>query len=199
MKFAEITQEVQVPRPTPIKVDMALTPGRRKANNIFKLAINNLESNGLPEARALNFDMGLVYSLGPNFPEIKLNTPDCDNLIRELERHLLHRIEKRKILLEDLNIRQDRFRNMLLQMEKENLTLKTENSSIKAMLSHEKERLDLHERELVKKDNIIEDLKNAVRDREDKIREYHRQVCGIVFLLSYNVSFYYETDFNANY
>jgi len=32
MKFAEMTQEVQIARATPMKQDLGLTPGRRKAN-----------------------------------------------------------------------------------------------------------------------------------------------------------------------
>lgn len=32
MKFAEVTQEVQVARPTEIKFDVGLTPGRRRGN-----------------------------------------------------------------------------------------------------------------------------------------------------------------------
>jgi hypothetical protein len=34
MKFAEITQEVQVSQPSDIKLDFGLTPGRRKANRV---------------------------------------------------------------------------------------------------------------------------------------------------------------------
>lgn len=32
MKFAEMTQEVQVSRPTVTKLDLGFTPGRRQAN-----------------------------------------------------------------------------------------------------------------------------------------------------------------------
>lgn len=39
MKFAEMTQEVQVARPTPIKLDLGFTPGRRQANKVVILII----------------------------------------------------------------------------------------------------------------------------------------------------------------
>jgi hypothetical protein len=34
MKFAELTQEVQVSQPPTRKLDFGLTPGRRKANHV---------------------------------------------------------------------------------------------------------------------------------------------------------------------
>lgn len=35
MKFAEMTQEVQTTRPTPAKLDIGFTPGRRQANKVI--------------------------------------------------------------------------------------------------------------------------------------------------------------------
>lgn len=34
MKFAEMTQEVQIAKPAPMKIDLGLTPGRRQANKV---------------------------------------------------------------------------------------------------------------------------------------------------------------------
>ena len=36
MKFAEMTQEVQVARPIITKIDLGFTPGRRQANKVSK-------------------------------------------------------------------------------------------------------------------------------------------------------------------
>ena len=105
MKFAELTQDVQITRPTPIKTDIGLTPGRRKANQLFKIAVNNLEGLGHADAKKLDYDLGLVYSLGPNFPNFKLDSPEAEHVIQELMQHLEHRINKRKILLHDFNAR----------------------------------------------------------------------------------------------
>lgn len=105
MKFAEITQEVQIARPTPMKTDIGLTPGRRKANQIFKMAINNLEDMGRIDARKLEVDIGLVYSLGPKFPDFRLNSAESDELIVQLMQHLDQRILKRAKLLEDYDAR----------------------------------------------------------------------------------------------
>lgn len=35
MKFAEMSQEVQIARPTPVRLDFGFTPGRRKANQVY--------------------------------------------------------------------------------------------------------------------------------------------------------------------
>lgn len=105
MKFAEMTQEVQVARPTPMKVDNGFTPGRRKANQIFKIAVQNLDDMGRSGARKLDLDIGLVYSLGPKFPDYRLISPETDELIVQLMLHLDQRIQKRSILLDDYNAR----------------------------------------------------------------------------------------------
>lgn len=105
VKFAEMTQEVQVARPTPLKLDMGLTPGRRKANQLFRIAVNNLDEKGNHEARKLDIDLGLVYSLGPNFPDFRLDSPEAGEVIVQLMHHLEQRIQKRKILVDDFNAR----------------------------------------------------------------------------------------------
>lgn len=107
MKFAEMTQEVQVAKPTPIKVDNGYTPGRRKANQLFKMAVNNLEEAGRTGARKLDVDIGLVYSLGPKFPDYRLNSPESNELIVQLMHHLDQRIQKRSTLLEDYGTRRE--------------------------------------------------------------------------------------------
>lgn len=105
MKFAEMTQEVQIARPTPMKADNGFTPGRRKANQIFKMAVHNLEEMGRIDAKKLDVDIGLVYSLGPKFPDYRLLSPETDELIVQLMQHLDQRIKKRATLLEDYNAR----------------------------------------------------------------------------------------------
>lgn len=100
-----MTQEVQIARPVPMKVDLGLTPGRRKANQLFRVAVNNLDERGHHEARKLDVDLGLVYSLGQNFPNFGLDTPEADQVIIQLMHHLEQRIQKRKILLDDFDAR----------------------------------------------------------------------------------------------
>lgn len=100
-----MTQNVQVARPTPMKKDMGYTPGRCNANKIFKMAAHNLVERGRPEAKNLEVDIGLVYSLGPKFPEYRLISPETDEIIVKLMQHLDQRIQKRATLLDDFNAR----------------------------------------------------------------------------------------------
>lgn len=105
MKFAEMTQEVQIARPTPMKLDYGMTPGRRKANKIFKMAVDKMEENGRFEARKLDVDIGLVYSLGPKFPDYNIDPEQAGKLINELIQLLDQRIQKRVILTDDYTAR----------------------------------------------------------------------------------------------
>lgn len=111
MKFAEMTQEVVVTRPSPVHKPVAdsfangMTPGRRKANQIFKAAVQHLDEMGEPDAKRLELDLDLVYSLGGNFPAYKLDSPECEEIIGQLEQHLEQRIQKRKMLLVDFGAR----------------------------------------------------------------------------------------------
>ena len=106
MKFAEITQEVQIARQTPMRptVDNGLTPGRRKANQLFRHAMQSLEDNGRPEARDMEIDLGLVYKL-PSFPEYQLRSENSHEVARELMMCLEDRIRCRQRLLEDFDAR----------------------------------------------------------------------------------------------
>lgn len=170
MKFAEMTQEVQIARPTPMKsaLDIGLTPGRRKANQIFKAAINNLEENGKPEARLFEVDLGLVYSLGPSFPNYRLDSVENDRVIQDLTKFLENRIEKRRILLDDLNARQDKFRLQLMHLEKENLMLKSETSSIKATLKMERQKNTALENRIIIHERSLDELNRRLKEAEEE-------------------------------
>lgn len=106
MKFAEITQEVQIARPTPMKptLENGLTPGRRKANHLFRQALQNLQDNGVPEACNLEIDLGLIYKL-QSFPDYQLRSDNMNEVIKELTICLQDRIRSRQRLNEDFDVR----------------------------------------------------------------------------------------------
>lgn len=110
MKFAEITQEVQIARQTPMKptMDYGLTPGRRKANQLFRQAMAHLEENGRSEARDMEVDLGLVYKL-PSFPDFQLRSENAQEVTRELLMCLEDRFRCRQRLLEDFDARRKFF------------------------------------------------------------------------------------------
>ncbi|EDW50450.1 kinesin-like protein KIF23 [Drosophila sechellia] len=171
MKFAEMTQEVQIARATPMKQDLGLTPGRRKANKLFKIAVNNLNELGIPEAKDLEVDVGLVYSLGPDFPAYEMDSPEAQIKIRELMHYLEQRIEKRKKLRANLDIKCDSFRQMLMNLDRDNLQLRTELASLKAVYKQERDRSAALEKKVRIHESSIDVLNNTLSKQERQIEE----------------------------
>lgn len=106
MKFAEITQEVQIARQTPMRptLEHGLTPGRRKANQLFRMAMQNLEDIGRTDAKDIEIDLGMVYKL-PSFPEFHLRSENISEVMRELMQCLEDRLRCRPRLLDDFDAR----------------------------------------------------------------------------------------------
>ncbi|XP_026849643.1 kinesin-like protein KIF23 [Drosophila persimilis] len=171
MKFAEMTQEVQIARATPIKTDLGLTPGRRKTNKLFKIAVKNLNELGMSEAKDLKVDVGLVYSLGPDFPFCQVDSPEAEVKIQELMHYLEQRIEKRKRLRANLDIKCDNFRQMLMNLDRDNLQLSTELASLKAVYKQERERSFALEKKVRIHESSIDVLNNTLTKRDRQIEE----------------------------
>lgn len=104
MKFAEITQEVQIARPTPMKptLDMGLTPGRRKANQLYRQAQQNIDT----DVRITEIDLAMVYKL-PSFADFLLRADNEREVVRELTICLENRIRHRQMLLADFEARRE--------------------------------------------------------------------------------------------
>ncbi|XP_055628782.1 kinesin-like protein KIF23 [Toxorhynchites rutilus septentrionalis] len=175
MKFAEMTQDVQIARPTPVKIDAGLTPGRRKANQLFKMAMNDIEKRH-KDVPKIDVDLGLVYSLGPNFPEMKIDDPESNEIIQKLIKLLEMRIGKRKSLCEDFDARLDRFRMNMLRIEKENAAFKAENTSIKGVLSQSRQKIKAMENKIVIYESSIDDLNRRNRTLEERVRDLQTQL-----------------------
>ncbi|CAK9817767.1 Kinesin-like protein KIF23 [Anthophora quadrimaculata] len=170
LKFAEVSQEVQITNSTMSKLDLGYIPGRRQANKIFKEARNRLESAGNPDAADLELDLGLVYSLGGPFPEMELTNPHNDKIITTLMRFLELRIQKRNLLQEDLKQKQTNFRNMLATVERENVSLKIENSTLKASNDQQKKKISALEAHICKTESQIDTLLYRLNSANDVIR-----------------------------
>ncbi|XP_046753871.1 kinesin-like protein KIF23 isoform X2 [Diprion similis] len=176
MKFAEMTQEVQVTRPTATKLDLGFTPGRRQANKIFKEAKSRLEKERRLDTGDLEVDLGLVYSLGGPFPELEINSPLNDQIITTLMQFLEQRINKRNILRSDLEQKQTDFRKMLLTLEQENMTLKVENASARAFNEQEKKKVSALEGHICKTEAQIDSLLRKLNSANDTIRTLQQEL-----------------------
>ncbi|XP_058803765.1 kinesin-like protein KIF23 [Phymastichus coffea] len=176
MKFAEMTQEVQVARPTGTKLDLGFTPGRRQANKLFKEARSRLEKEGRIEAADLELDIGLVYTLGGPFPDLEITNPLNDQLIVNLMSFLEQRINKRNLLRADLEKKQNDFRKMLLAMEQENVNLKVENATLKASGTQQKKKVSALEGHLCKTETQIDSLLRKLNAANDTIRNLQQEL-----------------------
>ncbi|XP_044589354.1 kinesin-like protein KIF23 [Cotesia glomerata] len=175
MKFAEMTQEVQVARPQATKVDLGFTPGRRQANKIFKEARSRLEKEGRDVAD-LDIDLGLVYSLGGAFPDFDLTNPHDDNIITTLMQFLEQRINKRNLLRGDLEKKQNEFRKMLLTLEQDNNFYKNENVSLKAVNAQQKKTLDALGNHINKTESQINSLLRKLNSANETIKGLQQEL-----------------------
>ena len=129
MKFAELTQEVQVARSQQIRFDLGLTPGRRRLNKQYKDALSRARENGGRRTQkppspsfhvcstcfsfsckvsCLTVDPDdlpvpepLVYSLGAALPVLQYIDTIGDDTLQELTELLKQRELKRSTLLAD--------------------------------------------------------------------------------------------------
>lgn len=176
MKFAEITQEVQVARSVASKLDLGYTPGRKHANKIFKEARSRLERAGNPDAGDLDVDIGLVYSLGGPFPEMEVTSAHNDQVISSLMRYLELRIQKRNLLRGDLLQKQNNLRNMLVKMERDNVSLRIENVTLKASNEKQKEKISALEGVVCKAEGQIDTLLYRLNSANDVIRNLQQEL-----------------------
>lgn len=152
MRFAEMAAEVEVTKPQIVDVaaTMGLMSGRRKANKLFNAARDNIARS---EAKDLELDLGLVYSLGPDFPSLDLNSPKAAHIIKELMAHLEMRISRRETLKRSKQIKDERLRSALLGLEKDSMEVRSENQSLKAQLNDAERRIRALEDRLTTTEN----------------------------------------------
>jgi len=148
MKFAELTQEVQIERAKEVKWDNGMTPGRRRANQVYKEAVRRMEEEGQDTA-ALVMDLAPVYSLGPAWPPLEMTSADQEDIIEKLKAYLEKRLATRRALLEDHENKEMKFRDLLLNMEQEGVLLRAENKQLKSQLDAERKRVAGLEAKLV--------------------------------------------------
>ncbi|XP_075988847.1 kinesin-like protein KIF23 [Anticarsia gemmatalis] len=152
MRFAEMAAEVEVAKPQVIDVaaTIGLTTGRRKANRLFTTARDNLAR---PEAKDIEMDLGLVYSLGPDFPSLELNSSQAAHIIKELMAHLEMRISRRETLKRSKAIKDERLRSALLELEKDSMEVRSENRSLRGQLAAAERRVRALEERLTATEN----------------------------------------------
>ncbi|XP_071482317.1 kinesin-like protein KIF23 [Diadema antillarum] len=152
MKFAEITQEVQVARPTEVRFDIGLTPGRRKANEEYRRLLAESDGKVPPPPPP-------ILSLGPPFPLLQISDPSDDTTLPNLIAFLAEREKRRKIMEEDLARKQGAFRAMLVEADHELDQLRAANAKLNSKLSsktRECDRLEKRVRSLEQDNHVLQ-------------------------------------------
>ena len=142
MQFAEMASEVHIERIDPLPRELALTAGQRKANELMKEALRkaNAQQN-IADAPMSSSIYSPIYSLGPAWPDNIIADADDDNVADILIPFLERRIETRNILVQDFGNKQEEFRSRLVDMEKELILLREENSKLKSGSEGDKRRI----------------------------------------------------------
>ncbi|XP_026276459.1 kinesin-like protein KIF23 [Frankliniella occidentalis] len=182
MKFAEMSQEVQIARPVPVRLDFGFTPGRRKANQVFRTAVKQLEEEGFNEN--IPIDVDIVYSLSSEFPSMDILGPEGGKVLTELKAFLQERIKQRSLLGKDLLLKQEHFRALLAKVEQENILVKQESITQQAQLDQERNRM----RNLTVKLGSVErqnsTLQRRFEEQEHKISILQQEKADLEMALS---------------
>lgn len=146
MKFAEVTQDVVIARPESVRFDTGLTPGRRRANQMYKEVLAKVEeSNGDGETVIVAKP---VHTMGPPFPLFELNSPEDSTTLVNLMHYLQDRQRRRQTLIDDLSRKEGVFRAHLLALEKENSQANGIVASLKATIEEKDRDIQKLERRL---------------------------------------------------
>lgn len=185
MRFAEMAAEVEVAKPQVIDIaaNMGLTSGRRKANRLFTAARDNIVR---PEAKDLELDLGLVYSLGPDFPSLELNSSQAAHIIKELMAHLEMRISRRETLKRSKAIKDERLRSALLDLEKDSLEIRSENASLRGQLAASERRVRALEERLTATENASLTHQRKLNEMTEYTSSLKRELQEKEMLLSQN-------------
>ncbi|CAL4093647.1 unnamed protein product, partial [Meganyctiphanes norvegica] len=173
MKFAELASEVQIQRatgPTSSQRDVGLPPGRRRANQLFKEARKRLEEEG-QNVKAIEVDIAPIYTLHPDWPICKVSEETFEEIIDKLKIYLQKRIQSREKLQSDVREKVLTVRSQVEQMEKENLLIRQENSSLRSLYDDAMRKVRYLENSLVNAEASNESMQRKFEDYNNIIND----------------------------
>ncbi|XP_042268414.1 kinesin-like protein KIF23 isoform X4 [Thunnus maccoyii] len=160
MRFAEMTQEVEVARPVDRPI-CGFTPGRRHRNQAFKEELSRkLEERGGPINRDMSSVINhLVQSLPP-LPSSELTDPHDDITLPRLIEALHNRYRIRQMMIEEYNKAANMMKSMLQELDG--------NLASKGDYIHEQNG------KLAEKDKIIQNNKAEIErlEKKNKMQEH---------------------------
>lgn len=183
MKFAEMSQEVQIARPiVPVRLDYGLTPGRRKANQVFRTAVRQMHEDGINAN--IPVDVDLVYSLSTDFPSMDILDHNGSKVIADLKVFLEERMKHRAMLQRDLLAKQEQIRALLSEVERENVLTKQESSTLHAQLEHERSRIQSLQSKMGSLERQNSSLQRRYDEQEQQINLLQQEKADLEMALS---------------
>lgn len=173
MKFAEMTQEVQVARPMGAFFDVGLTPGRRRMHQQYKEALASLPQSDPNDAMLSDLH---VFSMGPPFPSLILSDVGDDRTISALASFLKERETRRIALLSSLANKEEKFRSRLIDAESQSNDLRLRLADCESQLASK----DAELAKLQKRLRSVEDCNKSLQRRtsmyEQERRDLEREI-----------------------
>lgn len=167
MKFAEVTQDVVIARPQSVRFDTGLTPGRRRANQMYKEVLAQVDNKDNGEAVIIAKPL---QTMGPPFPIMELNSPEDNTTLVNLIYFLQERQRRRQTLIDDLSRKEGIFRAQLLELEKEN-------SQANGIIANLKTSIEEKDREIQKLERRLKAItqKNEMLQKTAEMYEHDKK------------------------
>uniref|UniRef100_UPI0037E961AE kinesin-like protein KIF23 n=1 Tax=Semicossyphus pulcher TaxID=241346 RepID=UPI0037E961AE len=160
MRFAELTQEVEVARPVDRPI-CGFTPGRRHRNQVFKEELSRkLEERGGPTDRDVPTVLSHMMHSLPPLPSCELTDPHDDITLPRLIEALQNRYRVRQMMIDEYNQAANMMRSMLQDLDS--------NFNSKDNFIHEQNG------KLIEKDKIIQNNKAEIErlEKRTKMQEH---------------------------
>lgn len=174
MRFAEITQEVEVARPSGISSNAGLAPGRRKANQLYREALQNINEDGKD-----GLDKPVLLKplcTFPPFPLMELTSPDDCITLANLLRYLQEREKRRATLEKDLQRKITAFRQELIKVDCENAEKERIISDLKTSNLEKEREIQKLEKRLKSLTQKNDALQRAVHHREENANKLQSEL-----------------------
>ncbi|XP_026809315.1 kinesin-like protein KIF23 [Rhopalosiphum maidis] len=178
LQFGEMSGSVQVKRTTPLRMDIGLTPGRRKVIDIQSL--NRIpcvieEGTKFPQDNKINYEskencFGSYLNLGPPLPDLEVDDLLDDEKRQQLITALDQRIKKKEELRELLITQSNDIRSQIVVLESNFAGAKQEINSLQILRDQDTNKVKQYQNKSFLLENELASLKRKLEfmDNENK-------------------------------
>ncbi|CAI6365542.1 unnamed protein product [Macrosiphum euphorbiae] len=178
LQFGEMSGSVQVKRTTPLRMDIGLTPGRRKVIDIQ--SINRIpcaieEDARFPQDNKINYELrencfGSYFNLGPPLPDWEVDDLLDGEKRQELVTALDQRIKKKDELREILITQSNDIRSQIVFLESNYAGAKQEINSLQILRDQDTNKVKQYQNKSFLLENEMASLKRKLEflDGENK-------------------------------